>query len=86
MSETEVKPIAVAHKRYEPALDFALRRPIPVIGGGLAVFAVALAPDELHVDDPTLDHAVQAERAVLALGLAVEADDAGGADFEKCRA
>lgn len=41
VSETEVKPIAVAHKRYEPALDFALRRPIPVIGGGLAVFAVA---------------------------------------------
>ncbi len=41
VSETEVKPIAVAHKRYEPALDFALRRPIPVIGGGIAVFALA---------------------------------------------
>lgn len=41
VAETEVKPIAVAHKRYIPMLDFALRKPIPVIGGGLAVFAVA---------------------------------------------
>lgn len=41
VSEKEVKPIAVAHKRYAPVLDFALRKPLPVIGGGLAVFAVA---------------------------------------------
>lgn len=41
VAEKEVKPIAVAHKRYGPMLDFALKKPIPVIGGGLAVFAVA---------------------------------------------
>lgn len=36
-----MKAIAVAHERYAPALDFSLRRPIPVIGGGVAVFALA---------------------------------------------
>jgi len=41
VAEKEVKAIAIAHARYEPGLDFSLRRPIPVIGGGLAVFALA---------------------------------------------
>ena len=41
VAEKEVKAIAVAHERYAPALDFSLRRPIPVIGGGVAVFALA---------------------------------------------
>lgn len=43
VSEKEVKPIEMARKAYEPALASSIRRPLPVIGGGVAVFAVAAA-------------------------------------------
>ncbi len=43
VSEKEVKPLAMARKAYEPALAASIRRPLPVIGGGVAVFAVAAA-------------------------------------------
>ncbi|SUS03297.1 Nickel-cobalt-cadmium resistance protein NccA [uncultured Defluviicoccus sp.] len=41
VSEKDVMPIAVAKKAYEPSLRWAIRRPTPVIGGGVAVFALA---------------------------------------------
>lgn len=43
VAEKEVKPIAVAYERFKPGLDFALRRPGRVVGGGVAVFAAAAA-------------------------------------------
>jgi cobalt-zinc-cadmium resistance protein CzcA len=41
VAEKEVKIIEIARKRYEPGLDFSIRRPMPVIAGGVAVFALA---------------------------------------------
>ena len=41
VAEKEVKVIAMARRAYEPGLAYSLRKPIPVIGGGLAVFAIA---------------------------------------------
>ncbi|MEQ1494046.1 MAG: efflux RND transporter permease subunit, partial [Terricaulis sp.] len=43
VAEKEVKIIEKAREAYEPALTASIRRPIPVIGGGIAVFAVAAA-------------------------------------------
>src|SRR5690606_9029288 len=43
VSEKEVKPLEIARKAYEPALASSIRRPLPVIGGGVAVFAIAAA-------------------------------------------
>jgi cobalt-zinc-cadmium resistance protein CzcA len=43
VSEKEVKPLEMARKAYEPALASSIRRPIPVIGGALAAFAIAAA-------------------------------------------
>jgi cobalt-zinc-cadmium resistance protein CzcA len=41
VAEKVVKIIEVARRAYQPGLDYSLRRPIPVIGGGVAVFALA---------------------------------------------
>lgn len=41
VAEKEVKPIQAARNRYLPGLNFSLKRPIPVIGGAIAVFALA---------------------------------------------
>lgn len=41
VAEKEVKAIEVARNRYQPGLDYALRKPKTVIAGGIAVFAVA---------------------------------------------
>lgn len=41
VAEKEVKVVAMARKTYEPALASSIRRPIPVISGGVAVFAIA---------------------------------------------
>lgn len=41
VAEKEVKAIEISRKAYEPALAYSIRRPLPVIGGGLAVFLIA---------------------------------------------
>jgi cobalt-zinc-cadmium resistance protein CzcA len=41
VSEKDVLPIAVAKKAYEPTLGLAIRKPLPVIAGGVGVFALA---------------------------------------------
>ncbi|GAM98996.1 cobalt-zinc-cadmium resistance protein CzcA [alpha proteobacterium U9-1i] len=41
VAEKEVKVIAMAREAYEPGLTYSLRKPIPVIAGGIAVFALA---------------------------------------------
>jgi cobalt-zinc-cadmium resistance protein CzcA len=41
VAEKEVKAIELSRRAYEPALRFSIRRPLPVIGGGIAVFALA---------------------------------------------
>lgn len=41
VAEHEVKPVAAAKQAYEPWLASAIRRPLPVIGGAVAVFALA---------------------------------------------
>jgi cobalt-zinc-cadmium resistance protein CzcA len=41
VAEKEVKVIEISRKAYEPALAYSIRRPLPVIGGGLAVFLIA---------------------------------------------
>lgn len=41
VSEKDVKPIAMAKSAYEPSLGWAIRRPAPVIAGGVGVFALA---------------------------------------------
>lgn len=41
VSEKEVKPVEMARKAYEPGLAFSLKRPAPVIVGGVALFALA---------------------------------------------
>ncbi|HWA21956.1 MAG TPA: CusA/CzcA family heavy metal efflux RND transporter [Caulobacterales bacterium] len=41
VAEKEVKAVEITKKLYIPGLDFALRKPLPVIGGGVAVFALA---------------------------------------------
>ena len=42
LTEEEVKPIRVAKERYAPLLRKSIARPWPVIGGGMAIFAVAV--------------------------------------------
>ena len=41
LTEKEVKPIRMAKERYAPAVRRAIAKPWPVIGGGVAMFAVA---------------------------------------------
>ncbi len=41
VSEKDVMPIAVAKKAYEPTLGLAIRKPLPVIAGGVGVFVLA---------------------------------------------
>lgn len=41
VAEKEVKPIEMARNAYEPGLEFSLKRPMPVIGAGVALFALA---------------------------------------------
>ncbi|MEG3126047.1 efflux RND transporter permease subunit [Sphingomonas sp. GB1N7] len=42
VSETEVRPIRWFKERYAPALDKAIRRPVPFILGGVGVFVAAI--------------------------------------------
>jgi cobalt-zinc-cadmium resistance protein CzcA len=41
VAEKEVRVIAMARSAYEPALSYSIRRPLPIIGGGIAVFLLA---------------------------------------------
>ena len=43
VAEREAKIIEKAREAYEPALAASIRRPVPVIGGGIAVLALAAA-------------------------------------------
>jgi cobalt-zinc-cadmium resistance protein CzcA len=42
VSETEVRPIRWFKEKYAPALDKAIRRPVPFILGGVGVFVAAI--------------------------------------------
>jgi len=57
VAETEVPIIVRAKRLYEPYLRLALARPVPFIGGGVAVFALALLVFRLVGQEfmPTLD-------------------------------
>ena len=41
VAEKEVKAIEVSRRWYEPGLRYSIRKPLPVIGGGVAVFLLA---------------------------------------------
>jgi len=41
VSEKDVAPIAISKRAYEPSLRWAIDKPLPVIGGGVGVFALA---------------------------------------------
>ncbi len=67
VAEREVRAIEVSRRWYEPGLRYAIRRPMPVIGGGVAVFLLAGAIFMMLGREfvPTLDEqdiAVQAIR------------------------
>ncbi len=67
VAEKEVKAIEVSRRWYEPGLRYSIRKPLPVIGGGVAVFLIAGAIFMMLGREfiPTLDEqdiAVQAVR------------------------
>ena len=67
VAEKEAKPIAWAKRHYEPRLAWSIRRPMPIIGGAVAVFLLAGAVFMMLGREfiPTLDEqdiAVQALR------------------------